>query len=87
MDEVDRYTCELALRLLDDYLDRELTIKEMQRVQEHLETCARCAPLFAVEADLLREIRTKLERITVPMDVRERLQTVIQQAARHPGSL
>ena len=42
MDRLDRYTCEEALRRLEEFLDRELTAEEMQRVQAHLDTCAAC---------------------------------------------
>jgi anti-sigma factor (TIGR02949 family) len=65
----DRYTCEAALKRLDDFLDRELTAAEMERVREHLEACAHCADTFAAEADLLQAIRTKLKRIAVPPEL------------------
>ncbi len=73
MERVDLFTCELALRRLDDYLDRELTIEEMERVSAHLEFCAHCAGMFAAEADLLQGIRNRLQRIAVPPNLSARL--------------
>jgi len=34
-----RYTCEETFRRLEDYVDRELSAEEMERVREHLKTC------------------------------------------------
>jgi anti-sigma factor (TIGR02949 family) len=78
MSRLDRYTCEEALRRLDDYLDRELRPDEMQHVQEHLETCAVCAKEFAFEASVIGVVRTKLQRIDVPADLRTRLARLLE---------
>lgn len=78
MSHVDRYTCEEALRRLDDYLDRELSAEEMTLVREHLETCAACASEFTFEARVLGEVREKLRRIVAPAELRERLRRLLQ---------
>lgn len=84
MSSPDRYTCEEALRRLDDFLDRELRPEEMQRVESHLETCAVCAREFGYEAAVVREVRTKLKRIGVPPDLRTRLAQMLE-AERERG--
>jgi anti-sigma factor (TIGR02949 family) len=69
MAQIDRYTCEEAIRRLDDYLDRELTPHEMQLVQEHLAVCALCASEYAFEASTLERLRDKLQRMPAPADL------------------
>ncbi len=68
-----RYTCEETFRRLDDYLDRELVTEEMQLVAEHLQSCEMCTREFAFEASVLNEVRTKLQRISVPSEFRDRV--------------
>jgi putative zinc finger protein len=36
MSQVDRYTCEEVLRRLDDYIDRQLSVREMELAREHM---------------------------------------------------
>ena len=70
---LDRYTCEEALRRLDDYVDRELVETELQLVRQHLETCAACSAQFQVEAGKLAQLKDKLRRIAVPPDLMARI--------------
>ena len=56
-------TCKETLARLDDYLDRELTPREVKLVERHLKICHHCAEIFAFEADLLREIKEKVQHI------------------------
>ena len=58
-------TCDEVLMRLDDFLDRELTVAEMDLVQAHLVQCAHCAEIHAYERSVVREIRHKLTRIDV----------------------
>jgi anti-sigma factor (TIGR02949 family) len=76
---INRYTCEEAFSRLDDYLDRELTEEEMQRVQAHMQVCAFCAAEFAFEADVLDGVRAKLRRISAPPDLLERVRRALAQ--------
>ena len=70
---LDRYTCEEALRRLDDFVDRELGDGELRLVREHLETCAACTAQFEAEADKLSQLKEKLRRIMVPPDLMVRI--------------
>ncbi len=76
---MDRYTCAEVLKKLDDYLDRELGPEEVRKVGEHLETCAVCAAEHRFEASVLSEIRTKLRRIEVPRELRQKLSRLLSE--------
>jgi RNA polymerase sigma-70 factor, ECF subfamily len=78
---LDRAGCEVAFRRLDDYIDRELTADEMTLVRQHLEVCALCSAEFAFEADLIRDLKTKLQRIDIPADFRSRVATRLARGA------
>lgn len=80
MDRLDRYTCDEALRRLEDFLDRELTADEMARVQAHLDTCAPCTSQFRYEATLLNGIRQRLQRTTLPPDLLTRITRMLDEA-------
>jgi anti-sigma factor (TIGR02949 family) len=67
---LDRAGCEVAFRRLDDYVDRELAEAEMALVRQHLEVCALCSAEFAFEASVIRDVKSKLQRIDVPGDFR-----------------
>jgi len=69
----DRFTCEDFFRRLDDYLDRELNAEESARLREHLEVCAACASGYRFEEGVLRDLRRKLRRLTMPADLRQRI--------------
>jgi anti-sigma factor (TIGR02949 family) len=78
--QIDRYTCEHTFRLLDDFVDRELTPEEMRRVQEHLDICAVCLAEFRFEAQMIRAVRDRLQRISVPPGLRDRITAALQEA-------
>ena len=72
-DDLDRITCEEAFRRLDDFLDHELSDKEMRLVREHLEICAHCSREFRFERSVIARVREKLGRIEVPADLLARI--------------
>ncbi|HJU87943.1 MAG TPA: zf-HC2 domain-containing protein [Gemmatimonadaceae bacterium] len=73
MSDLTPLTCEETFRRLDDYVDRELSVDETHRVQEHLRTCAMCAGEYAFEANVIAEVRSKLRRIEAPADLLRRI--------------
>ena len=77
---LDRYTCEEALRRLDDFVDRELGEAELRLVREHLETCAACTAQFEAEAGKLSQLKEKLRRIMVPADLMARIRNRLGEA-------
>ena len=70
---MDPLNCAETFRRLDDYVDRELSTEEYTAVAAHLEQCAICAGEFAVERDLLDQIRGKLTRVRMPADLMARI--------------
>lgn len=85
MDRLDRYTCEEALRRLEEFLDRELTPEEMGRVQAHLDTCAACTGQFRFESQVLDGLRDKVRRISLPPALRDRISRHIDGEGRASG--
>ena len=68
-DSETQAACEAILRLLDDYIDRELSAADMRLVEQHIEDCLRCAGRFRFEASLIQEVRSRLRRISLPVDL------------------
>ena len=60
------YTCKEVFERLDDYLDRELTPEELALVEDHLKTCGECAGEAQFEERVLKELKTKVRRVSVP---------------------
>lgn len=77
----DRYTCEEVFRRLNDYLDRELTDREIKLVEEHLETCAACASEYRFEGQLLESLRAKLTKPDLPPDLAARIRAALSRDA------
>jgi anti-sigma factor (TIGR02949 family) len=77
MDRLDRYTCDEALRRLEDYLDGELSADDLRRVREHLDTCAPCTSQFGFESSVLEGIRARLRRTDLPPDLMERIRRLL----------
>lgn len=65
--------CEAILRLLDDYIDRELSAADMHMVERHIADCLRCAGRYRFEASLIHEVRSRLRRISLPGDLMARI--------------
>jgi len=84
MSSLDRYTCEQVFRLLDDYLDRELSPDEIARVEEHLATCAQCASESRFERGMLEGLKAKIRQIDVPASLVEKVETALKRT-RGPG--
>lgn len=82
MSPLDRYTCEQVYHLLDDYVDRELTAAEVERVEQHLAACAECASESRFERTLVEGLRKKLRHIEIPPSVFEKFDTVLEGFGR-----
>jgi anti-sigma factor (TIGR02949 family) len=81
MTTIDRYTCEEVVRRLDDYVDRELSPREMQLMREHIETCAACAHEYDFAMATLRTLKSRLRRIEVPQDLMAHVALRLAEAA------
>lgn len=74
--------CAVVFRMLDDYLDRELSDDDIARVERHLVSCAMCASEFRVEGRVLLELRAKVQRIAAPADLHARVWTEVRRRVR-----
>jgi len=70
---ISLYSCRETLVRLNDYLDRELSVREMRSVRRHLKICRHCTHKFAFETELVSEIRAKITRIDLPPDLMARI--------------
>jgi anti-sigma factor RsiW len=65
--------CEMILRRLDDYIDRELSPSETRMVERHIEDCLRCAGRLRFELGLIHQLRARLRRIALPAGLMDRI--------------
>ncbi|MEP7177181.1 MAG: zf-HC2 domain-containing protein [Gemmatimonadales bacterium] len=80
MDRLDRYTCDEALRRLEDFLDGELSAEQVGRMQAHLDSCVPCTSQFTFEASVVRGIRERLQRTDLPPDLLARIRRMLDGA-------
>ena len=74
----DFYSCEAAIRWLNEYLDHELTEPERIIVLKHLEFCRPCMSRFTFEQTLVISIRQKVSRLCAPPTLREKLHGLLR---------
>ncbi len=75
----DIYSCEEALRRLNDYLDHELTGDERVVVLQHLEICKPCFKRFSFEQTLIISLRQKLTTVCAPETLRAKLHVLLRR--------
>ena len=80
MRRIDRYTCQETFGRLNDYLDRELSPDETRLMEEHLAVCAYCVLEFAFEANVLREVRARVQSIQAPEGLMSKVMGALAQA-------
>ncbi|CAN1538511.1 anti_SigH_actin, anti-sigma factor, TIGR02949 family [Fimbriimonadaceae bacterium] len=73
-------TCAEVFERLQDYLDRELSAEEIAAVDAHLENCKNCAGDYRFEANVLRYVTQSLADVPVPVDLNDRLSSVVKAA-------
>jgi len=81
---IDAYDCREAFRRIHDYVDRELTPEEMERVRAHLEVCAVCAREFRFEAQVIDDVRSKLRRVAAPAELVTNVLSGLRAASHEP---
>ncbi len=75
------YTCKEALARLNDYVDRELSEREMTLVKRHLKVCHECSKKFAFEEDLIKQVRGRLSHMDLPAGLMDRLSSALDDAS------
>lgn len=77
MSDYDSMNCKEVFNHLDDYLDRELNADDLARLEAHLSECAHCAEAAQFEDSVLECIRSKVERISAPRELFDRILGVL----------
>ena len=75
----DFYSCEAAIRRLNEYLDHELSDSERVIVLKHLEFCRPCLSRFTFEQTLVITLRQKSLLQCAPAALREKLHSLLQE--------
>lgn len=63
--------CEETIKVLQEYLDRELTTCEIGEVQGHLDRCPPCLKLYRFEERVRRLVRVHCERDCAPTRLKD----------------
>jgi len=69
----DFYSCEEAVKRLNEYLDHEMTPEERIVVLKHLEICRSCLSRFSFEQTLVVSLRQKVTVLCMPEALRAKL--------------
>ena len=75
--QADYYSCEEAIKRLDEYLDHEMTDGERAVVLKHLEICRPCLRRFTFEQTLVVSLRHKATLLCAPAALREKLHALL----------
>ncbi len=76
--EADYYSCEEAVKRLNEYLDHQMTDAERIVVLKHLEICRPCLRRFTFEQTLVVSLRHKVALLCVPVAVKEKLSLLLR---------
>lgn len=74
--------CQEAVKKLTDYLSHELRADEEAEVKRHLSQCRGCFAKFHFEETLLRTIRERVEHVSAPGALRDKIMALLS----HPNT-
>ncbi len=81
--------CELARRLIDDFMHDELNQRDRARMEEHLAGCSRCVMELrkqpALERDVRRALAASVRPLYVSADVSARIVQASEQSLHRAG--
>lgn len=75
----DYYSCEEAVKRLNEYLDHELAPDERQDVIKHLTICRPCLERFHFEENLVIQLRERMKKFCAPQSLKSRLTVLISK--------
>jgi anti-sigma factor (TIGR02949 family) len=78
MSDTDDLGCELALKRLLEFIDRELSDSEHDSVERHLRTCRSCFSRMEFESRLKQRLAA-LSTEEAPANSRERVRNLIRR--------
>jgi mycothiol system anti-sigma-R factor len=65
--------CRDCARVLNPYLDRELSDEDVAEVKEHLLDCSGCLDLYQFEESVRRLVRVRCQEQGAPESLRQRI--------------
>ncbi len=71
--------CEEVVRLLWQYMDRELDAAAARKLQQHLRECRDCGPRHEFETRLRAIIQEKCAGRRAPESLRRRIMAILQE--------
>ena len=75
----DFYSCEEAVKRLNEYLDHQMTEAERVVVLKHLEICRPCLKRFTFEQTLVISLRQKVLLLCAPSALRAKLHELLHE--------
>jgi len=75
----DYYSCEEAVKRLNEYLDHELAPEERRDVIKHLTLCRPCLERFHFEENLIVQLRERMKKFCCPKTLKQRLSVMISK--------
>src|SRR5207249_6269084 len=78
--------CEEATKLMDGYLDGELDPITSQTIERHLRDCRNCEQAYETHRALVRAIGSAAPYYKAPAELRERIQSSLQERSEEHTS-
>jgi len=78
--EVERISCEEALRLVHEFLDGELEDVTPAQVHEHFEACRGCYPHLRLEQAFREAMKRACASQTAPAELKERVARMLSES-------
>jgi mycothiol system anti-sigma-R factor len=82
MDDDAVARCADTVKLLGEFLDRELTTCEIETVQGHLDRCPPCLKVYRFEERVRRLVRVHCVRDCAPSDLRDQILARLKRPLR-----
>ena len=78
-------TCPTARSMVSDYIDGDLPPASAQNLEQHLQTCPFCPPLYASLVETLTELKALDDVLGVESLVRRVVQAIEAEGRSGPG--
>ena len=79
---IDYYSCEEAVKRLNEYLDHQLSEDEKVVVMKHLEICKPCFSRFSFEQSLIVSIRERVTKLCAPAALKCKLSGLLRDKGK-----